>query len=164
MNVRLFCPMNTTPLSLACAAYTKQLVTAGAEVRLLPVRGLGNILWGPSPWATHEKLLITPLGWPFVNVVAGEPFDWYRLWTVNVKNVLVALEPPDNMDAPVPTSGRMVSAADNERWSIARVAARYDAIIVPTEEISKKWAATGLRATVVSIESATGHELVAALT
>lgn len=164
MNVRLFCPMNTTSLSLLCAAYTKQLVGAGAEVRLLPVRGLGNVMLGPSEWAPHEQLLVTALGWPFVNVVAGEPFDWYRLWTANVKNVVVALEAPPNGDQRVPTTGRMVGTAENERWSVARVAARYDAIIVPTEEISQTWAALGLAATVVPIESATGHELVAALT
>ena len=169
MNVRFFCPMNLTPLSNLCAAYTRHLLAARAEVRLLPVRGLGNIMLGPSAWAPHEKLLITPLGWPFVNVVAGEPFDWYRLWTANVKNVLVALEPPPNGDDHVTTAGRMVGMTEmrlgsgEDRWSVARVAARYDAILVPTVQISSAWAAIGLAATVVPMECASGQELVRAL-
>jgi hypothetical protein len=148
--VRFFCPVNDSPLSELARSYVEAFVVLGYQVRVIATRmaDMGQIAGGP--WKKHRGLFLTPITTPFVNVVCGEPFDWYRLYTVYVKNVLIASSPPapdlvvpamsvDPRRFAPPGVTPTVGMVKDEPSIAAQVAARYDAIVVPTMEISSEW-------------------------
>lgn len=148
--IRFFCPVNATPLSSLALSYVEAFLVLGYPIRVIATR-MAELAVLPKEWAKHRGLFLTPIGTPFVNVVCGEPFDWHRLYTANVKNILVASSPPA-LEATVP--GLKVGAGKHgtvgeDAAIAAQVAARYDAIVVPTLEISYEWAKRDLLATVV---------------
>lgn len=156
VSIRFFCPINDTPLSSLALSYVEAFVVLGYPIRVIATR-MAELAVLPKGWAQHRGRFLTPLGTPFVNVVCGEPFDWHRLYTANVKNVLVASSPPE-LEATVPglavvappRPGERKGSVHREEATIASsIAARYDAIVVPTSEISYEWAKRDLLATVV---------------
>lgn len=153
--IRFFCPVNATPLSSLARAYVEAFLVLQYPVRVIATR-MAELAALPKAWAAHRGRFLTPIGTPFVNVVCGEPFDWHRLYTANVKNILVASSPPE-LEATVPglrvkphnMGGGAAKIYEEEPAIAAQVAARYDAIVVPTLAISSEWAKRDLLATVV---------------
>ncbi len=148
--VRFFCPIDDSPLSELARAYVEAFVVLRYQVRIIATRmaDMGRIQGGV--WQKHRGLFLTPITTPFVNVVCGEPFDWHRLYTVNVKNVLIASSPPapdlvvpammvDPRRFAPPGVTPTVGVVKDEPAIAAQVAARYDAIVVPTMQISSEW-------------------------
>lgn len=153
-SIRFFCPINDTPLSAMAMAYTEAFLALNYKVRVLSTKVAQLAALSSHAWIKHRGLFLTPIEAPFVNVVCGEPFDWHRLYTVNVKNVLVAGSPPAP-DAVIPglrIGTQKLGVLESESAIAAQVAARYDVIVVPTVEISLQWRAFGLVSVVVPME------------
>lgn len=153
-SIRFFCPINDTPLSVMARAYTESFLALNYKVRLLSTRVAQLAAVSSHAWIRHRGLFLTPIESPFVNVVCGEPFDWHRLYTAHVKNILIASSPPAP-DAVIPglrVGTQKLGVLESESAIAAGVAGRYDVIVVPTEEISLQWRAFGLSSVVVPME------------
>ena len=154
MLIRIFCPIDTSRLSNFALSHLQARLAAGERVLLLATGAFPMTLAG---WQKHVGLTMTPMEGVFENVVCGQPRDWLRLHTpMAATNTLLALAPPAEQTIPgmviqpsrrrgEPKKERVVG----ESSTVAEVAARYDRILVPTEEISQQWAELGLAATVI---------------
>lgn len=155
--VRYWCSIDDTPMGARSLAYADALVAMGLTVRIIATRmgALQERTKDGAPWGRHRKLFLTPMLGPYVNVVCGEPDDWKRLYTVGVKNVLIAGDPPSGTEKAKglqinlgrPGERDVVKLGDDE---LAReVALKYQVIIVPTEEISSRWNELGGKPVVI---------------
>lgn len=159
--IRMFCPIDASPLSALALSYVDAMVLLGFPVRLIAVRVAQLAAVADGPWARHRGLFLTPIATPFVNVVCGEPFDWHRLYTVNVKNVLIASSPPSLDDRVSVVGARKSGVVETDPVIAAQVAARYDVIVVPDLEISYAWAKLDIMANVVPTETGPNAALLA---
>lgn len=159
-TVRYWCSIDDTPLGKTSLAYADTFAGMGFPVRLIATQmgALAQQTMPGKPWERHRGAFLTPVNGTFVNVVCGRPDDWKRLYTVGVKNVLIATSEPPTPEQTanplaVPVIGRhgeMLEVAKLGDVEIAReVALKYQVIIVPTEEISSAWKAIGGNAVVI---------------
>jgi hypothetical protein len=154
--VRYWCSIDDTPMGARSLAYADAFAGMGLVVRIIATRmaALQERTQDGSPWSRHRAAFLTPIVGSFINVVCGEPDDWKRLYTVGVKNVLIAGEPPQG-DAIARGFQYKVDDRKNETLrlgtdELARaVALKYQVIIVPTEEISQRWIELGATTVVV---------------
>lgn len=149
MLLRFFCPTDVSPLGQVALGFVDALLELGMPVRLIANRSAQ--MQAASPWRRHQSLLLTPLESSYVNVVCGQPSDWLRLHTVNVRNVLIAgeLAPgPDQVAGALAiratrSDGTREEHTSNGPWSAVTVSRWYDQVVVPTDEISASWRAIG---------------------
>lgn len=164
--VRYFCAIDESPQGRISLTYADAFMAMGLSVRLIPAKysDLHAVQAGTSEWGRHRGSFLTPIVGPYVNVVCGDHDDWRRLYTVSVKNVLIAGEPPGDMDIAmglaVPMTLRQPpDTTDNSVLRVEvyrpppepaiRVALQYQVIVVPTQEIAERWRRLGGNAVVV---------------
>jgi hypothetical protein len=156
--IRYFCHTDPSgPRADFAIRYAEAMIAIGETVRIIPVEFVQS---GPR-WAHLQHHLTTPIVPPYVNVVSTHPFWWGRLFTVGVKNVLITYETPESafaMAQEVPASAKMaagkkrniVGGAHNDyevfeippdRPDPRIVAARYAALVAPSEAIASAWQA-----------------------
>jgi len=144
-------------------AYADAFVGMGLPVRIIATRmgALAEQTRSGASWHRHRSSFLTPLPATYVNVVCGDANDWKRLYTVGVKNVLIASSPPPPptetaVSLRVPVLGRAGEVLEHAKLGedeLAReVALKYQVVIVPTEEISSAWMALGASAIVIPMD------------
>lgn len=155
--IRYFCHTDAAgPRAEFCISYAEAFLALGFPLRILPV----EFVQSGTAWAKLRRYFTTVLAHPFVNVVNTHPFWWGRFYTVGVRNVLVTGDHPDaveKMAAVIPASAQMAAGPrrqvvngevhemelfeiPHERPSPLAVAAKYNAIVVPTAELVAPWA------------------------
>lgn len=148
MQVRFFCPTSDVSHLGFGPTYLDMLLQMGATVRVISTR----MFAGDAPyWAQRRHLFLTPITIPNpVNVVVGEPSDWKRLWTVGLRNVLIAPHAPPPADevcgditvraTRLDEHGRKIVETHYTESSFARTAAaRYQVVITPTTDHADLW-------------------------
>jgi hypothetical protein len=123
------------------------LVDLGLPIRLLPPPSPNahvNIAELDPAWHPYRDLFATVIDGPYVNVVSSNDlYDWGRLWTTNVTNILLTSNVPPPMD---PTHMIYNGA--------------YQAVIVPSTEggdLHHAWVATTNVPVIVLPRMWTGH-------
>lgn len=152
-----------------CARYAEAFLALGETVRIISVEHAqpgepvvdartGKIVH-QNRWKALRSHFLTPVSGDYVNVVASHPFWWSRLYTVGIRNVLVTWESPESARLQIKTVPASAKQAAGVRQSVfegqvsevevmeiphelpdpTHVATRYDAIVVPTEDLRQKW-------------------------
>lgn len=160
--IRYFCSIDDTPAGRVSLAYANAFSAMGLSVRIIATRmgALAQQTADGAPWHHHRAAFLAPILGAYVNVVCGDASDWHRLYTVGVKNVLIAGEPPPELEpvramrVPVlDKAGHVIEQAKLGDDDLARtVALKYQVIIVPDEEISSHWKALGGNAIVIPMD------------
>ena len=153
--IRYFASTSDGSDGLLALAYVKALLRI-APVRLLSVSGGMGARWQP-----FSALLMTPMGTPFVNAVCCPPARWawtqkvsmpnldakglvmfqdlaverLELYTAGVRNVLLTDAIPDPI---------------RHETAIA-TALRYQALVVPTDEVAHAWRRVDCHPTVIPV-------------
>ena len=154
--IRYFCHVDSDGKRADfCARYAEAFLAVGERIRIIPV----EFAQSGDRWKHLRQHWVTPLSGNYVNVVCSMPFWWSRLYTVGVKNLLITWLPPDQAAAAakqIPASAQMASGTKqqvvdgqvdsyelfevpHEQPDPRTIALRYQAIVVPTEEIAKAW-------------------------
>jgi len=154
--IRYFCHVDPDgPRADFCARYAEAFLAIGERIRIIPV----EFAQSGDRWKHLRPHWVTPLSGAYANVVCAEPFWWGRLYTVGVKNLLVTWLTPEQASLEgkhVPVSASMASGTKRqvvdgkvdsyELFEVPHelpdprtVALRYQAIVVPTEEIARAW-------------------------
>lgn len=152
-----------------CARYAESFLALGETLRIVSVEHaqpshaivdpLTKKVIAENRWKKLRQHFMTPVSGDFVNVIASHPFWWSRLYTVGIRNVLVTWESPESARFQMQTVPASAKAASGVRQSVfegqvsevevmeiphelpdpVRVASRYDAIVVPTDDLRQKW-------------------------
>lgn len=161
-TIRFWCSVDETPLGKTSLAYADAFAGMGFPLRLIATKmgALAEITQPGASWGHHRGAFLTPVASSYINVVCGTPSDWKRLYTVGVKNVLIADTPPKTnqmamaLQVPIPdvtTKQHEHVKLDKDELAL-EVALKYQTLIVPNEEISEHWKLHGATPVVIPTE------------
>lgn len=147
-SVRLFCPLDDSPVGLAALSYVDGIVAADIPLRLVGTGASASAdRLEACGWSRHEKKLLTHVGGTYVNVVLGAAQDWRRFWTRPYQNsfencygnVLIATDIAPHADFVIPAWAmgpiKMPSIDAKE------VVRKYDRVVVISDSIVSGWRA-----------------------